>query len=165
MYCTLTWQVISFKPPWEMLVRLAVSMPAHFELAFPRWGAFRSRNAISSFCRTSHYHFATPQSPNLSTHLPINPSSYQPFTSQSIFLPTHLPINPSSYQPFTSQSIFLSTHLPINPSSYQPIFLSTHLPINPSSYQPIFLSTLYQSIHCCHLPQKSIMFARFCILQ
>ena len=64
MYCTLTWQVLSLAT-MRNAIWLAVSIPAHFELAFPRWDAFRSGNTICSFCRISHYHFATQQSPTL----------------------------------------------------------------------------------------------------
>ena len=59
MYCTLTCQVTSLA---TIRNALAVSIPTHFEFDFPRWDAFRSGNAISSFCRTNHCHFATPQS-------------------------------------------------------------------------------------------------------
>ena len=45
-----------------LVVRLAVSTSS-FRTCLSQWDAFRSGNAISSFCRTSHY--ATPLSPTL----------------------------------------------------------------------------------------------------
>ena len=46
----------------------SISIPAHFEFAFPRLDVFRSGNSISSFCRTGHCHFATLPSPTLDTN-------------------------------------------------------------------------------------------------
>ena len=60
MYCTLHGKLHHLSHH-DKLVWFAVSIP---ELVFPRWDAFRSGNAISSFSGTCHYYFATPQSPN-----------------------------------------------------------------------------------------------------